>query len=214
VEGERVKPEALQRIRAAAHEELARAPKLRPWWHDALLMAGINSAVAVACAPLLGLAGFSGNPAPAAIQVAVAVPIALVIVLGAVVAVMPGRAVGLLSALVLVGIAAAAIVTGGSGTWNGRAFPAGGIACMSQELVMATVPTGLAIAVLSRFAYSPLRMLVAALAGGAAGVLALHLRCPIATASHLAVFHVLPWMAAAGIAVFIRSRVRSRSFAP
>jgi hypothetical protein len=209
-----VKPETLHRIRSAAHEELARSPRPRPWWQDAVVLAGINSAVAIVCALYLGSPRFLGNLAQPPVLVAVAVPVALMIVLGAVAAVMPGGRAGLASALVLVVIGAAAVVSGGTGSADGGGFLASGIPCMRSEWVMATVPTAAAIAVLSRFAYSPLRMLVGALSGGATGLLALHLHCPIGTASHLLVFHILPWLAAAGIAVFIRSRVRSRSFAP
>ena len=209
-----MRPETLHRIRSAAHEELARVPMPRRWWHEALLLAGLNSAVAVACALALSSTGFIGNPASVGVLVAVAVPPALVIILGAVAAVMPGRRAGLLSALVLVGIATVAIVFGGSATADDRPFLGAGVRCLSVEILAATLPTTAVIVVLSRFAYQPLRILVGGLAAGATGVLALHLHCPIGTPSHLVLFHLLPWVAAAAVAVFIRSRVHSGSFAP
>jgi hypothetical protein len=208
-----VKPETLHRIRSAAHQELARSPSARPWWYDAALLVAINSGVAIVCALYLGWPRLLDNSASRPILVAVAIPVALVIVLGAVASVMPGRRAALIGTLVLAVAAAVAIVSVTSGADTGR-FVGGGVPCMRSEWVMAIVPTAAAVAVLSRFAYSPLRMLVGALSGGATGLLVLHLHCRNVTLPHVAVFHVLPWLAAAGIAVLIRSRIRSRSFAP
>ena len=209
-----MKPETLHRIRSAAHEELARVPVPRRWWHEALLLAGLNSAVAVACALALSSTGFIGNPASVGVLVAVAVPPALMIILGAVAAVMPAGRAGLLSALALAGVTTVAIVFGGSATADGRPFLGAGLRCLSVEILAATLPTTAVIVVLSRFAYQPLRILVGGLAAGATGVLALHLHCPIGTPSHLILFHLVPWVAAAGVSLLIRSRVHSRSFAP
>jgi Negative regulator of sigma F len=208
-----VNPETFYRIRTAARAEFARAHTPRPWAHDALLLAGINCALTIAYAAVRP-PGFIGNVAPSAMFVAVAVSVAAVGVLGAMAAVWPGRRAKLMSALVLVAIAAAAVVSGGSGAEDARSFPAAGIFCVRAELVWAATPTIAALAVLSRFAYSTTRTLVGGLAAGATGLLALHLHCRIGTASHLAMFHVLPWVAVAGISVFIRSRIQSRSFAP
>jgi hypothetical protein len=144
----------------------------------------------------------------------VAVPVVAVIAVGAVFAVKPGARAGLMSALVLAVVAAAALIVGGSTATDARPFLGRGIPCLRTELAIAVIPSAAAIAVLSRFAYNPLRILVGALSGGATGLVVLHLHCPIGTAAHVGVFHVLPWMAAAGIAVLIRSRVASRSFAP
>ena len=209
-----MKPEALHRIRSAAHQELARSPSARPWWYDAALLVAINCGVAIVCALYLGWPRLLDGSASRPLLVAVAVPVAVVIVLGAVAAVMPGRRAGLISTLLLAAVAAAAVVSVTSGTDTGSRFVGGGVRCMRAEWVMAVVPTAGAIAVLSRFAYSPLRMLVGALSGGATGLLVLHLHCRNVTLPHVVLFHVLPWLAAAGIAVFIRSRIRSRSFAP
>jgi hypothetical protein len=209
-----VKPETVERIRSAAHAELARTPRPRPWWRDAVALVAINTAVVIVFAVALGATRFFGNATSPAVLVAVAIPTALVIVLGAVAAVMPGGRWAPMSALALVAVASVAIVLGGSGTKGGRSFLTAGLPCLSTELITATIPVAAVIAVSSRFAYDRLRILVGGLSGGATGLLALHLHCRIGTASHLVVFHALPWMAAAGIALFIRSRVRSRSFAP
>lgn len=205
---------ALERMRRLAQEELAREPVARGWWKDAALLALVNLVVAAACTFALGRNGLVRNVSPLEVLVAVAAPVVLLLVLGALAAVIPAKRTALVTALVLGGVAAAAVILGGSGFDDGRTFLAQGVPCLTSELVIAVVPTAAAVWVLSRFAYSPLRMFLGGLAGGAAGIFALHLHCPIGTAAHLLAFHVLPWVLAAGLAVLVRSRISSRSFVP
>lgn len=205
---------SLERIRKLGLEELAQKPIARPWWKDALLLCGINAFVAAACTLALGREGLVLNEAAPLVLVAVASPVVLTLFMGALTAVMPSRAGRVLGLLGLAGLAAVAVIVGGSGATDGRSFLAQGIPCMSVELVAAAVPTIVAVLVLSHFAYDPLRMFVGGLAAGAAGLFALHLHCPIGTVTHLALFHVAPWIGAATLAVLCRSRMRSRSFAP
>ena len=207
-------PSAFERIRTLALEELERAPAARPWWKDAAILAAVNAVVAVGCVFALGRKGLVFNQAAPAVLIAVAVPVLLTALLGAVAAVIPGRPARIANALVLALLATAAILLGRSGYGDQRPFLLQGMPCMTSELAMSILPVVAAVFVLSRFAYSRIRMFLGGLAAGAAGLFALHLHCPIGTASHLAVFHVLPWIAAAAVAVLIRSRVRSRTHAP
>ncbi|MBX5483278.1 MAG: DUF1109 family protein [Myxococcaceae bacterium] len=205
---------SLERIRLKAHEALAQEPEMRPWWKDALVLCSLNLAVAAGCTLALGRRGLVLNEAAPAVLIAVAAPVVLLLIAGAVAAVMPGRRGSLKLLIGLAVLAAAAVLFGGSGVTDARPLVQQGLPCMRAELLMAILPTLGAILVLSRFAFDPTRMFVGGLAAGAAGLFALHLHCPIGTVSHLALFHVLPWVLAAGLSVLIRARVRSKTWAP
>lgn len=206
----------LEKMRAAALQALASEPVPRPWWKDALLLTGINLVVAVACTFALGRNGVVLNPVPVPMLLAVAAPIAFTLLFAGFAAVMPGARTARWVTGVLLVLTVLAFTLGGSDGAGqpGRSFFSGGMPCMNAEVIMALVPTAAAVLVLSRFAFSPARMFIAGVGAGAAGLFALHLHCEIGTTLHLAVFHVAPWFAAAGIAVWVRSRLRSRSFAP
>ncbi len=210
---------ALEQLRQLALTELAASPAPRPWWRDAALLAGVNLLVTVVCTVGLGKNGLVLNQSPAAAVAAVAVPVVLVLLLGALAAVIPWRP-GRAGAwggtlLALAGVTGLAVAFGGSGHADpARGLLRAGLPCLTTELVISVVPITAAVLVLARFAYSPWRMLVGGLSAGAAGLFALHLHCPIGTLGHLAAFHVLPWLAVAGLAVLLRGRVRSHSYAP
>lgn len=204
----------LERMRAAALLELASEPVPRPWWKDALLLAGINAVAAVLCTLALGREVRVLNTLALPMLLAVATPIVLSLLLAAVAAVVPGAHRARWAVAVLLAVAGVAVIVGGNGLDEGRALLAAGMPCFNAEVIMSVVPTAAAVGVLSRFAFNPARMFIAGLGAGAAGLFALHLHCPIGTWVHLALFHVLPWLAAAGAAVWIRARIRSRSFAP
>src|SRR5229473_3687203 len=55
---------------------------------------------------------------------------------------------------------------------------------------------------------------VVGLTGAAAGLIALHTHCENGLAPHLLTFHLLPWLAVAGLAIWTRAQLPSRSFAP
>jgi hypothetical protein len=113
-------------------------------------------------------------------------------------------------------LASAAVVAGGSGlfpAWGGGYWEAG-LGC-ARAVVAYSIPSSIAAVVLLRnAAFSPARALVTGLATGAGGALALHPHCPIGEASHLALFHVLPWFAVAAALLLVQRRLRPRAFAP
>lgn len=209
---------ALERMRQLALAELTQAPVPRPWWRDAALLGGINVVVALVCTVALGAKGLVLNLSPGAVVAAVALPVVVVLLFGAVISVMPrrrGRSLASgLSALVALGAGALLIVTGSGFDEPQRDFWAVGLTCLAIEVIISLVPVATAVVVLCGFAHNPWRMFVGGLAAGAAGIFALHLHCPIGTWLHLAAFHVLPWLLVAAGAVLVRGRMRSRSFAP
>jgi hypothetical protein len=55
---------------------------------------------------------------------------------------------------------------------------------------------------------------VAQLPGAKREAVVLHLQCPIGTVDHLAVFHVLPWLAVVVPVQLVRRWVSTKRFAP
>src|SRR2546423_681929 len=107
--------------------------------------------------------------------------------------------------------AAPAVGIAGSGLDDPRPFATAGMACVSTEIALSAVPVAFALWLLARStAFSPMRALVVGLAGGATGMVALHIHCPIGTPEHLFVFHVLPWVLIALGAVAVRRRLPTR----
>lgn len=207
-------PQALEQMRKSALEELAKTPVARPWWKDALVLAGINALIAAACTIAMNR-GFSvGSPLSSGVLLAVMAPLLMTVVLGAIAAVIPRHRGLLVGALVVATATGGLVVLAGVPDASQGELVPRGMPCLTAELIMAIVPTGIAVLILSRFAYSPLRMFVGGLAAGAAGLFALHLHCPVASPLHLGLFHVAPWISAAALSVLIRGRVRSGSYAP
>jgi len=204
-------PIAAKRIREGALAELTSAPRPRPWWLAALVLTAIGLGAGAAGTffmPRMNLA----SPAR---QIAVGALLTTSVLSGCWAALSPRRrwrALALAAALV----AAAAVVVGGSGLfpdWSGEYWEAG-LRC-ARTVVLYSLPSCAAALVFQRSAaFSVPRAFAAGLAAGAAGALALHPHCPIGQASHLAVFHVLPWFAVAAALVLVERRLRPRSFAP
>jgi hypothetical protein len=203
--------DAARRIRDAARAELAAAPRARPWWLAALVLCALTLGVGIAGAVVMP----RGNLASPARQIGVGALLVAAILFGCWAGLSPGgrwRKAALGAALV----AAAAVIAGGSGlypAWCGGFWEAGS-AC-ARAVVLFSIPSSLAALVLLRnAAFSRARALAVGLAAGAGGALALHPHCPIGEASHLAIFHVLPWFAVAAALLFVQGRLRPRAFAP
>jgi hypothetical protein len=198
------------RLAEAARAELAAHPSPRPWWRDALLLLGVNALVAIGGVLAYGPAHSPGEPV---VRYGVAALLFAVVTLGAVVAIRPG-ARGLRIAFLSMGVVATlAAVFGGDGVESTRPF-ARGIGCAVTECLLSIPTLGVALWVLSRFSVSASRTLAASAASAAAGVLVLHLHCPIGTVEHLAVFHVAPWLMLVGLVQGLRRLVPTHSHAP
>lgn len=191
--------------------ELAAAPRARPWWWEAL------GAVMVLLVTAFGILFAVGVRSPGGMPLMgwfTAACLLLLIALGGFSAFSPrGERLRQL-AVALATVAAIAVVAGATGEGAERPFWKAGLPCLGTELG-ATLPLmALLTWMLTRSAPNALKALAAGLAGGAAGVFALHLHCPVSTVSHLLVFHALPWLVLAGVAVAVRRWVSSRSYAP
>jgi len=200
-----------RRIREAGRAELAATPRARPWWVGALVLGALSLAVGAAGAAFMP----PGNLASSARQIGVAALLVVSVLCGCWAGLSPGRRWrGMALGVAL--LAAAAVVAGGSGlypAWAGGFWEAG-LRC-ARAVVLYAVPSSVAALLLLRSAaFSPARALAAGLGTGAAGALALHPHCLIGQASHLALFHVLPWLAVAAALVIIQRRLSPRSFAP
>lgn len=200
----------VSKLAAAARAELTAKPAVQPWWRDALLLVGVNALIAVGGLVPLKPADSPGEPV---VRFGVAAVLFVVLTVGALVAIRPGSKS--LRGIFLAGVVVAAIaaVFGGDGVESTKPF-ARGIGCAVTECLLSIPTLGVAMFVLSRFAASSLRTITAGAASASAGVLVLHLHCPIGTIDHLAVFHVLPWLALIGLVLLVRRWVPTKSFAP
>lgn len=204
----------LAATRRRTHEELAAQPLPTPWWRELLVMVAVHTAVLGLGLLALGRNGLVLNSASPAVVAGVGLLTLALVGGGAFLALAPTRrrlpwgwvAAGALG----VGLAQ---VLGGSGA-QVRPPMRAMLGCMGSEVVLSVVPMGIALVLLCRTAFQPVRALAAGLSAGGVGLLVLHLHCPDGTASHLMSAHVLPWLLLAGAAVLIRSRLPTRSHAP
>jgi hypothetical protein len=207
-----LEPDAARRIREVARAELAAAPRVRPWWHGALVFSGIALGVGAAGALVTSRA----NLASAARQIGVATLLVGSVLSGCWAALSPaGRRSGTV-ALAAALVAAAAVVAGGSGLfpdWCSGYWEAG-LRCARAVVIYSLPPAAAALLLQRGAAFSLPRALAAGLGAGAAGALALHPHCAVGQPSHLVPFHVLPWFAVAAALPLIQRRLTPRSFAP
>ncbi len=200
----------LEAIRQAAQAEFAKAPRVRPWWVDALVLVALNVGVGVALVLLFTVRDEQHRNEVlrwlgAAALVAVGAG-------GAVAAVRPG-ARGLRVAMLVVAASSVAVLFAAA---SGVARQAlwGGAACGLFETVASVLPVVVSTVVLSRFAPDPMRTVLGGLAAGTGGLLGLHFTCPIGSLGHLIPFHFLPWLLVCAAAVGLRRVVRTATFAP
>jgi hypothetical protein len=195
-------PSRLEAARAAALKELQAQPLARPWW---VAGAGLLAVDAVLAAALPFSMSLRADPQAwicAALWWAVAAG-------GTFAALMPGRAWTRWAALLSGALALAATFAGALGRGD-----MGGSSCAVIELGASVLPVVVTLAVLTRFAFDPLRAAVAGAAAAAVGVGVLCIHCPSTAFAHVAAFHVAPWLAVALAAAALRRMLPSRSLAP
>lgn len=196
---------------AAARAELAKAPTVRAWWVDALLLVGVNAMFVVAAG--LSMSWSSTQHVDVASTYAVGAAWLVVMTLGSIWALRPGKAALRWSVMAAFGVVAVLSLVLLSGLDSGRPFMAG-LSCALVDCAVTIVPIAVVVALSMRFAAQPSHLVVGALAGSAGGALTLHLHCGNGTVAHVAVFHLLPGLVLAGAAVLVRSRMKSKSFVP
>jgi len=183
-------------------------------WRGPVLLGLLQAAVAVGAVVVLGGRGLVRNQAAPQVLVGLAAVLGACALGGTLAAIAPGYR-RIRATLFAVAVGTAAVLGAcGSGLPGLRSFAFDGAVCAGVELACAALPLPAMLWLQLRFAFDPVRAAVGSLAAAATGVFALHLHCPIGAASHLYAFHVLPWLLLAGLGLFIRGRLPSRSYAP
>ncbi|MCI0574459.1 MAG: NrsF family protein [Myxococcaceae bacterium] len=206
---------ARARIHALARAELQAHPRPVHWAWEALGLAALSLAVGLGGAFMLRAMSPADAPPPATTAPwSVGLLLVLMVVGGSFLALAPGGRRMRVLALGLALPTALGVGLTGSGVSDGRPFLQAGLGCLSAEVLLSLLPLVTALWLLTRIATRPLRTAVAGLGASAVGLVALHAHCPVGTAEHLFTFHVLPWAGLAVVAVVVRRRLPSRSFAP
>lgn len=201
------------RIRGPAIEELKRAPLPEPWWKDALRFSLLNVIAAGVGAWWVSWKHPAVAKSPWVWGVVAALCLLLILV-GPFASFAPGGSAWrrrLLPSAVLAGFL---VWIGRTGLPGVRPFWVSGWSCSRTELWLAALPAAIAVFGLTRFAFNWRRAWTAGLSAGAAGMLALHLHCPIGTTDHIVLFHLVPWVVVAALVVWVRWRAKSRTYAP
>lgn len=194
----------------AAHRELAR-PR-RPWWVLALSLAAANALLAMAAVFALEAWNWDASTSPRWLFLSAATVLALLVTPGAWLALAPGRRWPR-AALGLGALAPLAVLLAADGRAANTRFLQGS-SCLLTVLLLSILPLAGGSWLLTRVAYSPLRALAVGLVSAGVGLLALQFHCADGTSSHLLVFHVLPWAALGVLAVLLRRRLPTTSYAP
>lgn len=209
--GEAAPSASLEKIREASRAELRSHPRARKWWVDSLILLAINLGVASLAAAVM-----SAPPVVTHSQLSrwgIAVALVALMIAGAWATVRPGAKLLRSTVLGLAGAGAVWVGLGGLGMSGARPFSAG-VGCAITESVICVVPLLIVLWMTSRFAWDLGRSIVGGVSAGATGIFVLHFHCPNGAADHLFTFHVVPWVIVAVAGVLIRSRLRSRSYAP
>ena len=203
--------EALQRLAKAAREELAAHPKAHPWWFDGLALLALNLVIGVGAAA--ALSGSDLQHGSMTMRSVVAVAWLSVMAVGSLLWLKPGAFAS--RWLVALGFAVASLLAigGASGFDPGGPFSRG-LGCAFIECELALIPVGVLLLLSTRFAATPSSVFVGALAAASGGALALHFHCANGTVAHVAMFHLLPALGLAAVAVLVRRFIRPRSFVP
>ncbi len=200
-----------QQLARAAREELEAHPKARPWWMDGLVLLALNLVMGLGAAAAMSWSDLQHNSMTTRSVVAVAW--LLMMSVGSVLWLRPGA----MTSRWVVGsgfvIASALAVGGASGFDPGAPFFAG-MGCAFVECSVALIPVSVLLVLSTRFAATASHVFVGALAAASGGALALHLHCFNGTTAHLAAFHLLPAVALGGVAVLIRSKLKTKTFVP
>ena len=205
----------LEAARKRTLAELSAQPVAKPWWRELLVLLGTYAGVMVGGLFFLGRSGLVGNTASVPVVAGLAVLILALVGGGAYLSLAPTRRrIPWVPIAVAMALMAALEVLGGSGTTPGRNFLANAMGCMKTEVLLSIVPLGLALVLLCRSAFQPVRAFAAGLSAAGVSLFVLHLHCPDGTAGHFMLGHLVPWILLSGVALFLRSRLPSRSYAP
>ena len=204
-----VTEDAFDRVRAAALDELRRAPHVPSWRRQAAVVAGVTAGLGVFAALGTALAGVYdwsrlGVRAPILLG---AVAVAMLDGVGALVpARRPVVLAGLGASLLMMAALVATRAPGG-----GSATP--GWVCSVSHLGMDLFPAAVALWGLRQAAWTWPRALTAGLGAGTVGAVMGELACQKGRA-HVLIHHVGAWVPIAIACVLVSRALRPRSFAP
>lgn len=205
----------MEEARRKSLAELALEPRATPWWRELLVLLGTYAVVMVAGLAALGRKGLVLNTASPLVVAGVGLVILVLVAGGAYLALAPARRhVPWVLVAAVAGAVSLLQVWGGSGYAPARGFLAGLVGCMTSEVVLSIPPLALALVLLCRSAFQPVRAFAAGLSAAGVSLFILHLHCPDGTAGHLMLGHLVPWLLLAGVALFLRARLPTRSYAP
>lgn len=193
---------------AAARAELRAHPVAAPWWRVAL--APVAAGGLTVLVAWLVLSHSSLQHRSEALHASFTGLWGALALAGSVLASRPGARwarLAVLSSFVAVALGSLVIASGVDATGVGTG-------CALSETLVAAVPLVAGLFALSGFAFDPTRALTAGVGASSAGLLAIHLHCPNGLVVHQLGFHLVPMLALAGVAVWMRRRMTSRSYAP
>ncbi len=209
------KTPGMEAARRKSMQELALKPRATPWWRELLVLLGTYAVVMVGGVVGLGRNGLVLNTASPLVIAGVGFAILVLVTGGAYVAMAPARRhVPWLIVAAVAGAVSLLLVMGGSGYAPARGFLAGLVGCVTSEVVLSIPPLALALVLLCRSAFQPVRAFAAGLSAAGVSLFVLHLHCPDGTAGHLMLGHLVPWLLLAGVALFLRARLPTRSYSP
>jgi len=194
----------------AAHRELGK-PRRR-WWVLALVLASANALLATAAVFLLEAWNWEASTSPRWLFLSTVTVLGVLVTAGALLALSPTRR-WLEVAIGLAAVAPLAVLLAADGRVLNSPFLAGA-SCLWTVLLLALLPLAGGLFLLTRMAYSAWRALAVGLVSGGVGLLALQFHCANGESSHLLVFHLLPFVALGGLALLLRRRLPTSSFAP
>ena len=192
--------------------EALRATPFRPWTRDAARIALLQSAVALGVTVVLGTRNWSSPMAHHLALAAVGAVLLVVVTLGSVVALAPGRRRPRWM-LLLIPVVPALLLFSGNGMHT-RPSLQGGLPCLLTVVLTAVIPLAVGLALLRGMALDAARTGALALSAAATGLFALHWHCTDGSASHLMLYHALPWVALALLAIPLRRALPTENHVP
>jgi hypothetical protein len=194
----------------ALRHELAH--RHRPWWVAAAVVGVANALLAALAVVYLEPWNWEVSASPRWRFLGAAALLTALVTLAVGWALAPGRA-RVRSALLLAVLAPAAVLLASDGHAAFAHF-LDGAKCLWTVLALSIFPLAGGAWLLSRVARSPQRSLAMGLACAGVGLLVLQFHCADGQHAHLALFHLLPWVALGGGAVLGSRALRSWSYAP
>jgi hypothetical protein len=168
--------------------------------------------VALVVTVLLGTRNWSSPMAHHMALAVVGAVLLVVVTLGSVVALTPGRR-SPRSMLALVPVVPLLLVLSGNGVHTATTMRSA-LPCLVTVVLTAVIPLAVGLALLRGMALDAARTAALALSAAATGLFALHWHCTDGSASHLMAYHALPWLALALLAIPLRRALPTESHVP